>query len=116
MDFEANDGMLADKDIIFIGRPEDNSELAAWRNKIGLDYQGAVFNVNEKRYASERDSLVYTGTNPLNAHHMVLVYAGNSPLETARSTRFTGKPEAEKVAIVLYDGKSADDEPTRQPE
>jgi hypothetical protein len=108
-DFEANDGMLADKDVICIGRPEDNSALAPWLNKIGLDYQGAVFKVNGKRYASERDSLVYAATNPLNAHHMILVYAGNSPLETARSITVTGEKTAEKPAIILYDGKSADE-------
>lgn len=102
-DFDANDGLLSHKDVIFIGRPEDNSALAFWANKIGLDYQGAVFKVDGKTYASERDALVYAAKNPIDATHMVLVYAGNSPLETARSL----DARDDKAAIILYDGKSA---------
>ncbi len=102
-DFEVGDGLLAHKDAIFIGRPEANSALAAWREKIGLDYAGAVFKVDGKTYASERNALVYAATNPLDATHMVVVYAGNSPLETARSVGATG---ATTPAVVLQDGKS----------
>ena len=108
-DFEASDEMLSNKDVIFIGRPEDNSELATWLSKIGLDYQAAVFSVDGKSYASERDALVYAAKNPLDGSHMVLVYAGNSPLETARSIKATGEKAAEKAAIILSDGKPAAD-------
>jgi hypothetical protein len=102
-DFEASDTLLAGKDVIFIGRPETNSALAAWREKIGLDYQGAVFKVDGKTYASERNALVYAARNPLDPTHMVLVYAGNSPLETTRALEITGQTPA----IVLEDGKDA---------
>jgi hypothetical protein len=102
-DFETSAALLSDKDVIFVGRPEDNSALAAWMNKIGLDYQGAVFRVGGKTYASERDALVYAAKNPVSATHMVLVYAGNSPLETARSLEAAD----DKAAIILNDGKPA---------
>ncbi|HTU44391.1 MAG TPA: C45 family autoproteolytic acyltransferase/hydrolase [Bryobacteraceae bacterium] len=101
-DFETSDGMLATKDVIFVGRPETNSALAAWRDRIGLDYQAAAFTVDGKTYASERNALVYAAKNPHNASHMVVVYAGNSPLETARAIGATG----ETAAIVLEDGKA----------
>jgi hypothetical protein len=97
--------LLSGKDVIFIGRPEDNSSLAAWLGKIGLDYHGAVFKIGEKTYASERDALVYSAKNPLNPTHMVLIYAGNSPLETARSLEAAG----DKAAIILCDGKPTQD-------
>ena len=102
-DFEINDSVLMNKDVIFVGRPEDNSMLSAWADKMGLDYRGAVFNVDGKTYASERDALVYAAKNPLDATHVVVVYAGNSPLETARSIQASG----EKVAIILRDGAPA---------
>jgi len=100
-DFETSDSLLANKDVIFIGRPETNSALAAWHGDIGLDYQGAVFKVDGKTYSSERNALVYASKNPRDASHMVLVYAGNSPLETARALQANGQI----AALVLQDGK-----------
>ncbi len=100
-DFEATDALLAHKDVIFIGRPETNSALAAWRERIGLDYSGAVFKVDGKTYSSERNSLVFASKNPLDPTHMAVVYAGNSPLETARSLNATD----EKPLFALEVGK-----------
>jgi len=105
-DFEASDALLADKNVIFIGRPEDNSALAAWANRIGLHYEGAEFRIDGRTYASERDALIYSTKNPLDERHMVLIYAGNSPLETARSIAPTG----ERTAIVLHDGSVFSDD------
>ena len=68
-DFEATDALLAHKDVIFIGRPETNSALAVWREKIGLDYQAAVFKVDGKTYAEERNGLVFASKNPIDATH-----------------------------------------------
>jgi hypothetical protein len=102
-DFEVNEGVLADKNVIFVGRPEDNSALAAWAKNIGLDYEDAVFKLGGTTYGSESNALIYTAKNPLNEKYMVLVYAGNSPLETARAIKATG----EKPAIVLSDGKAS---------
>ncbi len=101
-DFEAAADVLARRDVIFVGRPETNSALAAWAGKLGLDYSGAVFKVEGRTYASERNALVFAAGNPEDAAHMVLVYAGNSPLETARSISAVG----ETAAVVLEDGKS----------
>ena len=102
-DFEATDALLAHKDVIFIGRPETDSALAAWSAKIGLDYQAGVFRLDGKTYASERNSLVFAAKNPLDAAHMVVVYAGNSPLETARSLSAMA---GDAAAFALEDGKS----------
>jgi hypothetical protein len=101
-DFEAPADVLARKDVIFIGRPETNAALAAWAPKLGLDYEGAVFKLDGKTYASERNALVMAAKNPLDASHMVVVYAGNSPLDMARSTSALG---GETVAVALEDGK-----------
>lgn len=101
-DFEVSDALLAHKDVIFIGRPESNSALASWRADIGLAYDGALFKVNGKTYASERNALIYAAINPRDAAHMVLVYAGNSPLETSRAL----EAGSQKPSQVLEDGKS----------
>ena len=106
-DFEATDAVLSHKDVIFIGRPEANSALAEWRAKIGLDYQAAVFKVDGKTWASERNALVFASKNPLDPTRMALVYAGNSPLETARSLNATELTD-DKPWFALEDGKSED--------
>jgi Phospholipase B len=84
-DFEVSAATLAASDVIFVGRPETNSALAAWAGKLGLDYPAALFRVENKAYASERNALVFTANNPLDSTRMVLVYAGNSPLATVES-------------------------------
>ncbi len=103
-DFEATDAVLAHKDVIFIGRPETNSALAAWKEKIGLDYQAAVFKIDGKTYASERTALVFASRNPLDPTRMTVVYAGNSPLETARSLTAS----EEKPWFAVEEGKPQD--------
>lgn len=47
-----------------------------WASKLGLDYDRRVFKVEDKVYASERNSLVFAAKNPLDAAHMVLTFAG----------------------------------------
>jgi len=42
-DFEVTERELADHDVLFIGRPETNSALAAWAKPLALDYDGEVF-------------------------------------------------------------------------
>ncbi|MGA8025715.1 MAG: C45 family autoproteolytic acyltransferase/hydrolase [Bryobacteraceae bacterium] len=91
-DFEVNDAELRDHEVIFVGRPETNSALAAWQARIGLKYDGAVFRVEGKDYASENDALVWVAANPLNNQHMVLVVAGNSPVETVRLAEQAPEP------------------------
>jgi hypothetical protein len=104
-DFEITGEDLKQRDVLFIGRPETNSALAAWARKLGLDYDRGVIKVNGKAYASERDSLVYAAKNPLDAAHMVLVFAGNSPTQTVMAL---SKDEAQTPYVVLEDGKPAE--------
>jgi hypothetical protein len=101
-DFAVADVLLAHKDVIFVGRPETNSALATWLGRIGMDYQAAVFKLDDKTYASERNALVFAAKNPLDASHMVLVYAGNSPLAMVQSLNAT---TADAAWIVLENGK-----------
>jgi hypothetical protein len=101
-DFEVSDAGLRHRDVIFVGRPATNAALAAWAAKIGLHYDDAVFQVNGKTYASERNSLVMAGSNPLDASHMVLVVAGNDPLHTVEALNADA---SQTPAVVLEDGK-----------
>ncbi len=64
-DFEVSDELLRHRDVIFIGRPEANSALAAWAARIGLDYPGAAFRIDDAVHASEREALLLAATNPL---------------------------------------------------
>jgi hypothetical protein len=81
-DFEVSDDELRGHDVIFVGRAETNSALAAWKGKIGLEWDGGSFRIAGKEHASETEALAYAATNPLDRHHMVLVLAGNNALET----------------------------------
>jgi hypothetical protein len=94
-DFETTEKELADHDVLFIGRPETNSALAAWAKPLALDYDGVVFQLAGKDHSSENDALVLAGTNPTNKKRMVLIAAGNSPLGTVLLTRGSGFGEAQ---------------------
>jgi len=83
-DFEATEAELREHDIIFVGRPETNSALAAWQPKIGLASQGAMFEIGGQKHASETEALAYAAANPLDRSRMVLVLAGNNALATVR--------------------------------
>jgi hypothetical protein len=96
-DFEAPDDVLSHADVIFIGRPETNSALAAWTKQLGLEYQGAAFQIDGAWHASEREALVLAAKNPLDASHMALVVAGNDALRTVKAIRAEGPSE-----YVLY--------------
>jgi hypothetical protein len=89
-DFEVTERELADHDVLFIGRPETNSALAAWAKPLVIDYDGAVFQLAGKDHSSENDAMVFAATNPMNKKRMVLIAAGNSPLGTVLLTRGGG--------------------------
>ena len=86
-DFEVTPEELSTHDVIFVGRPETNSALAAWAKRIALDYEGVVFRVAGEEHSSENDALIWTAANPENRAHMVIVAAGNSPLSTVLVAR-----------------------------
>jgi hypothetical protein len=86
-DFEVSDEELRTRDVIFVGRPESNSALAAWQEKIGLQSSGGLFRIAGQDHASETEALVFAAANPLDQHHMVLVLAGNSALQTVLSAK-----------------------------
>ncbi len=83
-DFEVTDAELRTHDVVFVGRPATNSALAAWKDKLGLRWDEGVFTVAGKEHGSEKESLTFAASNPLDPKHLVLVMAGNSPLETVR--------------------------------
>jgi hypothetical protein len=99
-DFEVSDDLLRHRDVIFVGRPEANSALAAWAGKLGLAYQGAGFQIDGDVHASEREALVFAAKNPLDAAHMVLAVAGNDALRTVKASR----AEAPAEYVLLDDG------------
>jgi len=102
-DFEVNDDLLRNREVVFIGRPESNSAIARWSEKLGLDYNGAAFTINGKVHASERDALILAAQNPLDATRMVVVIAGNDALSTVKAQK------ADLTAdeyIILKDGDS----------
>jgi hypothetical protein len=98
-DFEVNDDLLAHKDVIFVGRPEANTALAAWAKQISLDYQAAVFKIENQTHAGEREALTYAAKNPLDPAHMVLVLAGNDALRTVKLATNGGRFEQTPYVI-----------------
>jgi len=86
-DFEVTAAELRAHDVIFVGRPETNSALAEWKDKINLDAEGALFRIDGAAHASETEALAFAAANPLDNRHMVLVLAGNSALATVHLTK-----------------------------
>ena len=86
-DFEVSDEELRTRDVIFVGRPESNSALASWQDKLGFQSSGGLFSIAGRDHASETEAFVFAAANPLDQHHMVLVLAGNSALQTVLLTK-----------------------------
>ena len=105
-DFEVTEAMLRGRDVIFVGRPETNSALAAWAKPLGLDYTGAEFRIGGATHASEREGLMLAAKNPLDPAYMVLVIAGNSPLATVK-TLSAVRPWEQQEYVVSEAGKEA---------
>jgi hypothetical protein len=103
-DFEVTDEDLRQRDVIFVGRPEANSALAGWSERLGLNYNEDVFRVNGETHASERDALLLAAKNPLNQAHMVLVVAGNDALRTVKLAAGMREWKAGEYELV-QDGK-----------
>ena len=85
-DFELTDEDLRTHDVVFVGRAETDSTLAAWAQKLKLDSDGGLFHEGKIIHASENEALMLAATNPLDAKHMVLIYDGNSALATVKLT------------------------------
>jgi hypothetical protein len=100
-DFEVSEDLLRHSDVIFVGRPEANSALASWAEKLGLSYQGASFKIDGDVHPSEREALAFAAKNPLDNTHMVLTVAGNDALRTVKASRL----EAPAEYVLLDDGK-----------
>jgi hypothetical protein len=101
-DFEVSDDELRRRDVIFVGRPETNSALEAWAAKLGLTYNGAALKMDGATYASGRNALVMAAANPLDASHMVLIFAGNDPWHTVQAL---SADTGQTASVVLEDGK-----------
>jgi hypothetical protein len=102
-DFEVTDNLLRHRDVVFVGRPEANSALAACAGKLHLDYHGAAFTINGDAHADERDALILAAENPLDPSHMVLVIAGNDALSTVKAE---GAELSADQYIIFRDGGS----------
>jgi hypothetical protein len=105
-DFEVSDDDLRGKDVIFVGRPETNSALAAWAARLGLNYDRDMFRLNGDTHASERDALVFAAKNPLDGTHMVIAVAGNDALGTVKLAESAGDWKSGEYLLVA-DGKPA---------
>ena len=72
--------------------------MAAWAKQIDLDYQAAVFKIENQAHAGEREAIGYAARNPQDPSHMVLVLAGNGALGTVKlatgGSRFEQTPYA----------------------
>ena len=105
-DFEVSEQELNTHDVIFIGRPETNSALQAWKERLGLDYDGAEFHVKNAAHAGGGDALVLAVPNPADAAHAVVVIAGNSALETVRVAQ--SSPLGDSEYAIWREGKQVD--------
>ena len=105
-DFEVSEEDLRGRDVIFVGRPEANSALAAFAQRVGIDYDGGGFHLAGKVYASERQALLFSARNPVDALHMILIVAGNDALHTVKLALGNEKWNPAEY-VVFDDGKPA---------
>jgi hypothetical protein len=103
-DFELTEREIASRTLVFVGRPESNSALAAMLPALSgaPEYAGASFRIGGATYAHERDGLMWAGRNPANAGQYVLIAAGNSAVETVR---LASMPIEDSVWVVTRQGK-----------
>lgn len=102
-DFAVTDDDLRTHDVIFIGRPESNQALARHAAAIGLQYEGNAFTLDGKVHASEYESLVQAAANPLDPKRLIVIVAGNAPLETVKAQ--PALMGVEQSSAVLFNGK-----------
>lgn len=100
-DFEVTEAELRTHDVVFVGRPESNSALAALASKLGLDYKDALFRIDDVAHADGREALVFAAPNPFDRKRMVLVMAGNDALDTVL---LASQPLPEKQYVIYGDG------------
>ena len=84
-DYEVTDADLRSHNVIFVGRPETNSALADWAEKLRLPFESNTFTLDKAAYGSENDSLLMAAANPDDPAKKVLVIAGNSAIATVRA-------------------------------
>ena len=114
-DFEVSDDLLRHRDVIFVGRPESNSALAAWSAGIGLDYTAGAFQIEGVVHTAEREALTFAARNPLDQSHMVLVLAGNDALRTVKLAKSGGGREEAEYVITGDARPAAQPGPGRRP-
>ncbi|HWF45965.1 MAG TPA: C45 family autoproteolytic acyltransferase/hydrolase [Bryobacteraceae bacterium] len=83
-DYEVTEADLRSHNVIFVGRPETNSALADWAEKLQLPFDGDTFTLGKTAYGSENDSLLMGVANPDDRTKKVLIIAGNSAIATVR--------------------------------
>jgi hypothetical protein len=105
-DFEVSEQEMKTHDVVFVGRPETNSAVAAWKQGLGLEYEGAEFRAKGMRYGRGTDALVLAAPNPRDPAHAVILIAGNSALETVRVSEAMPFDRAEYA--VWKEGRRAD--------
>ena len=101
-DFELTEDLLKTHSVIFIGRPETNAALERLGGRLPVSFDGAAFTVDGKTYASEYEALALAADHPTDPKKMLLVLAGNTPLETVRFQEFS--PDRNQYQV-LRDGK-----------
>ncbi len=102
-DFEVSDAELRERDVVFVGRPETNSALAGMRHRLDLNWEAGSFRLNGTDHAGETEGLVLAASNPMDERKMILVIAGNSPIETVRLVGArTGR-----VEYAVFDGEKS---------
>jgi hypothetical protein len=101
-DYEVTPDQLRLRNVVFVGRPETNSMLASWADRVGLHFDGNTFGIRGVEHGSENDSLLYAAANPLDRTNKVLVFAGNSAIATVRVAEATAHSR-EIAQYAIYD-------------
>jgi hypothetical protein len=104
-DFELTPEDARSHTLILVGRPETNSALRVFAPRVGVAFNGASFAMEGKSYAAEDEGLVFVAQHPDSPNQMVVMFAGNSALQTVRLTQL----RTDGYAYQVYRGTSAVD-------
>lgn len=88
-DYELTPGVAKTKSVVFVGRPETNSAVPA---AFPASFEGALFTLEGRTYAHERDGILCAAANPQNPAEILILLAGNSAVETVRLAAFSPEP------------------------
>jgi hypothetical protein len=90
--------------LLLIGRPDTNSLVERWRDKLPISFGPRSFTVLEDSYAHANSAVLVAGANPANPRYSIVVVAGLSAAATREAAPALGRGTRPGEVVVLPHG------------